>query len=301
VSGAEAVADLIKGFDEPKGGVTCGTIPELDRVLGKLRKKQLIILGARPGMGKTAVAVSYAVGAAKQGFGVLFVSLEMSSRELAGRMVADLCWTGGDNSVPYQAIVDQRLSDFHMRRVCEAESRMHGLPLEIIDASTLKTGQLKRLIKRHKRRFESRGQNLDLVIVDYMQLMHTDHRANSQYERISEISQSLKATAKGFDVAVMALAQLSREVEKRPGKRPIRSDLRDSGQIEQDADTILFLLREEYYLNEARPPEASPKFLAWQESMDMVKGRIEFIVAKQRAGREGFAVGTFHAEYQAVR
>jgi replicative DNA helicase len=201
----------------------------------------------------------------------------------------------------YEKIVDERLNDFEMRRVCEAETRMHSLPLQIIDADAIKVGQLKRLIKRHKRRFESRGKTLDLVIVDYLQLMQTDQRANSQYERISEISAALKSMAKGQDVAVMALAQLSREVEKRPGRRPIRSDLRDSGSIEQDADTILFLLREEYYLNEERPAESSPKFLAWQESMEMVKGRIEFIVAKQRAGREGFAVGTFHAEYQAVR
>jgi len=301
VSGAEAIADLLKSYEQPISGVTCGSIPEVDRILGPMRPKQLVICAARPGMGKTTFALSYALGAARNGHGVLFVSLEMSSRELAARMAAEMCFTHGDNSVPFSAINEGRLEDWQMRRVVEAESRMHQMPFHMIDTGSLTTGRLNILAKRYARRFAARGHKLELIVVDYLQLMRTGHREQSRYEAISEVSQSLKAIAKDHGVAVMALAQLSREVEKRPDKRPTLGDLRDSGQIEQDADAVMFLLREEYYLEQTKPPELSPKFPEWVSNMEAVKGRIEFILAKRRNGRPGIAIGDFHGTYQAVR
>lgn len=138
-------------------------------------------------------------------------------------------------------------------------------------------------------------------MVDYLQLLRPDQRGRSKYEDISEVSQSLKATAKDHDVAILALAQLSREVEKRPDKRPQLADLRDSGQIEQDADGVLFLLRNEYYLRQSEPEMFSADRGKWEHAMSKVQGKIEFILAKQRNGTTGSATGTFYGAYQAVR
>jgi replicative DNA helicase len=300
-SGAEAIDTLIRSFDQPQHGVHCVSIPEFDRVAGKIRPQDLVILAARPGMGKTAVAISYALGAAKAGHGVLFVSLEMSSEQIAGRMAADLCFTHGDNSVPYGAISEGRLEDWQMRRVVEAGSRMHAMPFRIIDTGQLSLGRLNTLVKRWKRRSAARGDKLELVVIDYLQLMRSGTKGLSKYEDVTEVSNGLKRIAKEHEVGVMALCQLSREVEKRPDKRPILADLRDSGSIEQDADSVIFLLREEYYLENNRPAEHSPKFPEWEANIEQVKGRIEFIAAKRRNGRTGTGIGEFHGMYQAVR
>ncbi len=299
-TGGQCFDELIDGFGDKTLGVTCGTIPSLDAILGEMRPKQLVIGAGRPGMGKTALALSYALGAAQRGHGVLFVSLEMSSRELAARMAADLCFQNGEG-VPYSAIRDGDLNDWQNRRVAQAGSFMHGLPFNVVDAGNLTTGRLNMLVRRHARRMAAKGQKLELVIIDYLQLLSPDSKGRSNYEAVSEVSRALKAIAKDHSVAVFALAQLSREVEKRPDKRPQLSDLRDSGQIEQDADAVLFLLRPEYYLNQAEPAPSAASRAQWEAEMDMVKGQIEFIIAKRRNGVIGNACGNFHGMFQAVR
>lgn len=299
-TGAECFAELMAGFGESQSGVTCGQIPSLDELVGPMRPKQLVICAARPGMGKTALALSYAIGAAQNGHGVLFVSLEMSSRELAGRMAADMCFDGRDG-VPFNAIRDGRLNDWQMRRVAEASSRMAGYPLNVIDAGYLNTGRLSMLIRRHARRMQAMGRKLELVVVDYLQLLSPDSKGRSNYEAVSEVSRALKAMAKDQDVAIMALAQLSRAVETRPDKRPQLSDLRDSGQIEQDADAVFFLLRPEYYLRQAEPDQMAPERFDWERALADVQGRLEFILAKRRNGVTGQASAEFHGGYQAVR
>lgn len=290
-TGAECFDELLAGFNERGLGVTCGNIPVLDRLLGEMRPKQLVIGAGRPGMGKTALALSYALGAAQQGHGVLFVSLEMSSRELAARMAADLCFDE-QKGVPYNFIRDGQLTEWQMNRVLDAQAYMVGLPFNVVDAGSLTTGRLNMLIRRHARRMKAKGQKLELVVIDYLQLLHPDKRHN-KYEDVSEVSMALKAMAKDHSVAVFALAQLSRTVETRPDKRPILSDLRDSGQIEQDADAVLFLLRPEYYIRQEENPDPA--------TLEHVKNKIEFILAKRRNGVTGNAVGNFHGAYQAVR
>jgi replicative DNA helicase len=299
-TGGQCFDELIDGFRESQSGITCRQIPCLDELHGPMRPKQLVIGAARPGMGKTAVALSYAIGAARSGHGVLFVSLEMSSCELAARMAADMCFNGNE-SVPFSAIRDGRLNDWQMRKVTEAGSRMHGLPLNVIDAGHLTIGRLSMLVRRHARRMEANGHRLELVVVDYLQLLSPDARSRSSYEAVSEVSRGLKALAKDQNVAVFALAQLSREVEKRTDKRPQLSDLRDSGQIEQDADSVLFLLREEYYLRQSVPDQMDPNRMAWEDAMRDSQGKIEFILAKRRNGTVGTAIGSFYGAYQAVR
>lgn len=299
-TGGECFDELILSFDEGCHGVRCGQIPALDDLLGPLRPKQLIIGAGRPGMGKTAVALSYAVGAARAGHGVLFISLEMSSTELAGRMAADMCFDG-QGGVPYPAIRDRDLNPWQRRKVVEAGSAMHALPLHVVDIGHLTTGRLSMLARRHARRFEARGHRLELIVIDYLQLLSPDQRGRSNYEAVSEVSRALKALAKDMGCAVLALAQLSREVEKRPDRRPQLSDLRDSGQIEQDADAVLFLLREEYYLRQSEPDLTDPSRATWEQAMQDYAGKIEFILAKRRDGIAGTAVGAFHGAFQAVR
>lgn len=290
---------MLAGYEREVRGVTCGRIACLDGVMGRLAPGSMNVIAARPGMGKTAVALSYAIGAAEQGFGVLLVSLEMPGDQLAQRMAADMLYE--TLAVPYDRIRDGKLQDHERKAIMRTKQKVGELPLRIATGSSLAVGRLASLIWRTKRRFKAHGGSLDLVMIDYLQLLKTDVRLKSEYETISEISTSLKAMAMDNEVALIALAQLSREVEKRDNKRPVLSDLRSSGQIEQDADVVLFLLREEYYLLKEEPPRGQDKWAEWQMSLSEVRDKIKFICAKRRNGVEGTAVGQFYGEFQAVR
>lgn len=300
LTAVQCADNLINTFGSPKNGVTCNTIPDLDNIVGKLRPKELIILAGRPGMGKTAVALSYALGAAQSGFGTMYVSLEMSGTELSARMLADLSFNG-HKGVLYSNIRDGDLTDNQKREVWKARNMLADMPLKVIDAGKLTTSRLSMLVMRTKRRMEAAGQTLDLVIIDYLQLLSPDYRTNGMYEKVSEISMALKAIAKTHGVTIMALAQLSREVEKRPDKVPQLADLRDSGQIEQDADGVVFLVRQAYYMKQEEPEKSSHEHAGWQAKYDAAKLQIEFIVAKRRNGETGKAEGLFFGQFQSVR
>ena len=299
-SAGEAFDALLQSYADKTAGVRCQAIAELDELIGSMRPKQLVIGAGRPGMGKTAMALSYALGAAEAGHGVLFVSLEMSSTELAARMAADMCFNG-ETGVYYSNIRDGDLNSWQAMEVRKAQAKAHSLPFQIVDAGSLTVGKLGRLVRKNARRFAASGYKLELVVVDYLQLLHPDSKGRSTYEAVSEVSRALKAMAKDNDVAVFALAQLSRSVESRADKRPQLSDLRDSGQIEQDADAVLFLLRQEYYLRQAEPERGTPERPDWEAKMREAQGLIEFILAKRRNGETGTAFGRFHGAYQAVR
>lgn len=294
LTGAQGMAKLAKAMKEDRRGVTCRLIPSFDDVVGPLRPKSLNLLAGRPGMGKTAVALSYALGAAQNGHGVLFVSLEMSSDELCARAASEMSF-GSRGQVPYSEFTKEGPPSREvMVALADAEARMADMPFEIIDTGGMTISRLAMEVRRNARRLAAKGESLGLVVVDYAQLLRTDARSQSPYERISEVSMALKAIAKDNDVAVLALAQLSREVEKRADKRPMLSDLRDSGQLEQDADTIIFLLREEYYVRKEKAE-------GWEAALQAVQNEIEFICAKRRHGIEGSAKGQFYGQYQAVR
>ena len=300
LSAAQCFDEMMRENASKDHGVRCGHIPSLDKLLGPMRPKQLIIGAGRPGMGKTALALSYAIGAAKNGHGVLYVSLEMSGAELAARIASDMCFDG-DVGVPFHAIRDWELTHSQRHAIMMARQEIGNLPFEVIDVGSLTVGRLNMLVRRHARRMEANGHKLELVIVDYLQLLSPDSKGRSNYEAVSEISRSLKAMAKDNGIAIFALAQLSREVEKRAGARPQLSDLRDSGQIEQDADAVLFLLRPEYYLRQAEPDPSSEKHTQWMRLLEQSHNVMEFILAKRRNGETGNAEGIFNLFYQAVR
>lgn len=300
VSAGNAADEMLAAFDCDVPGVTCGRISRIDALLGPIRRHHLVIAGGRPGMGKTAFAVSYALGAAAKGHGVLFFSLEMNRIELMQRATADLLFDGRDG-VPYEHIRDGSFQNtFDRDRVYRTARTFRDLPFHIVDASSLTIGRLNNIVRRTARRMKAAGKTLELVIVDYLQLVRPDYRC-SPYEAVSEVSRGLKALAKQNDLGVLALAQLSREVEKRENKRPVLSDLRDSGQIEQDADAIVFLYREEYYLRAGMPDKGSAAFETVQAALEVVRDEIELIVAKRRNGTTGRVKARFCGAYQAVR
>lgn len=281
-------------------GITCG-IPEIDRVLGPIVLKDLVVLAGRPGMGKTATAISYAIGAAERGHGVLLIEIEMSGVQLGARMASEWCFDRGDAQVPFDAITSGKMDQAQKHASARAALALSELPLVVVDAGRITIGQIERLTRRWKRRFEARGQKLELVVVDYLQRVRPDGKSDGRTHEITQVSMGLKETAKNNDVGVLALAQLSREVEKRHDKRPTLSDLRESGQIEQDADSILFLFRPEYYVDLEEPAPSHPDRIEWEQSKSKVLGKLELICAKRRQGRTGVGECHFYGNFQAVR
>lgn len=303
ITPAGAVIDqYIATMDDPvPPGITCGRVAALDGAMGPIRKTDLVIGAGRPGMGKTATALSYAIGAAQKGHGVLIISLEMSADQLIERMLADASFDG-QIGVPYELVRERRLDSLQRMEICRARNALHELPIHIYDASSMTIPKLQRVVRRYKRKLEAIGQSLDLVVVDYLQLMSPTTKSNNRVDHITEISNGLKRTAKSQDVGMFALSQLSREVEKRPDKRPQLSDLRESGSIEQDADVVVFFFRLEYYLRASEPDAGSDQHDKWQTSLAAVEGMIDFICAKRRHGRSNVTrQGRFHPQYQAVR
>ncbi len=277
-------------------GATTG-LTELDRVIGGLQRSDLIVCGARPGMGKSALGVSIARAAARSGVPVGIWSLEMPGSQIAGRSVAI------DTAMPYAAIRAGRVGDEGWARLLEARDRAaEGLPIYVDPTPALRPSRLASTARQMKRRH-----GLGLIIIDYLQLMRgdTNRRDGNKVLEVAEITGALKALAKDLDVPVLAFSQLNRGVEARDEKRPLLSDLRDSGSIEQDADIVMFLYREEYYLQKEgepkrRPGEDEHKFSArmttWSQRLEESRGVGEIIVAKQRNGPEKTVRAAFDAE-----
>lgn len=271
---------------------------DLDKLLGGLQRSDLLILAGRPSMGKTALAINLAVNACQNlvkkseadgldtPLSVGFFSLEMSSEQLAARMIA---MEAGVDSSRMRAGM---LNDDEFSKIVQANVVLHGLPFFLDDTPALSISAIRTRARRLKRR-----NNLGLLIIDYLQLLKgsTKSSEGSRVQEVSEITQGLKAIAKELDIPVIALSQLSRAVEQRDDKRPQLSDLRESGSIEQDADVVMFIYREEYYLGRKMPQEGSPKFAEWQESMNRCMNQTEVIIAKQRNGPIGTAKLFFDA------
>lgn len=268
-------------------GVTTG-LRDLDNKLGGMHDSDLLILAARPSMGKTSLAVNIAFNAAKayaetggkEGAIVGFFSLEMSSDQLATRILADQSGISGD------AIRKGNIQENDFRRFVEASQKLSQVPLYIDDTPALSIAALRTRARRLKRQH-----GLGMIVVDYLQLLQGSGSRQGIENRvieISEITRGLKAIAKELHIPVLALSQLSRAVEQREDKRPMLSDLRESGSIEQDSDVVMFIYRDEYYLSRSQPDmEDGEKFAKWQERMDRAHNVAEVIVAKQRHGPIG--------------
>jgi replicative DNA helicase len=273
-------------------GITTG-LESLNGKIGGLHKSDLIIVAGRPGMGKSSLGTNIAFAAAKRfqqdledgiepeksvGAAAALFSLEMSADQLATRILAEQSGISSEN------LRMGRISQQEFRHLARAAAELQSLPLYIDDTPGLTIAALRTRARRLKRQ-----KGIGLIVVDYLQLLQgTGKNSNdNRVQEISEISRGLKQLAKELDVPVIGLSQLSRAVEQREDKRPQLSDLRESGSIEQDADIVLFIYREDYYLASKQPSDDHPDFAQWQEEMARAYGTAEVIVAKQRHGATG--------------
>ena len=275
---------------------------DLDRMTGGMQKSDLVILAGRPGMGKTALATNLAYNVARVWEGgvrpdgriessnggiVGFFSLEMSAEQLATRIISE------QSEIASYRIRRGEISPGDFDRIAMAAREMEQIPLYIDETGGLSIAQLAARARRLKRQ---RG--LDLLVIDYIQLLQGSSRraAEGRVQEVTEITTSLKALAKELDIPILALSQLSRAVENRDDKRPQLSDLRKSGSIEQDADVVMFVFREEYYLRNKEPRPGSEEYFKWQTEMEAVHGRAEVIIGKQRHGPTGTVPLQFKAD-----
>lgn len=273
----------------------------LNNKLGGLMPSDLIILAGRPAMGKTALATNIAFKCAlrakqdmahgtseSHGAAVAFFSLEMSADQLANRILAEQSGINSEN------LRTGRISQSDFNALARASEDLTDLPLYIDDTPALSIAALRTRARRLKRQ-----RSIGLIVVDYLQLLQGsgNRSSDNRVNEISEISRGLKTLAKELDVPVIALSQLSRQVESRDDKRPQLSDLRESGSIEQDADIVLFVFREEYYHENKKPEDGSDKFQAWLDKAERIRGRAEIIVSKQRHGATGQVPMMFTREF----
>ena len=282
-------------------GVATG-LRDLDRMMGGLQPSDLVIIAGRPGMGKTALATNVAYNVARAWRGdvrpdgrivsanggiVGFFSLEMSAEQLATRIISE------QTEIPSYRIRRGEIDPSDFDRIAEAAREMETIPLYIDETGGLSIAQLAARARRLKRQ---RG--LDVMVVDYIQLLQgsTRRAVEGRVHEVTEITTNLKALAKELNIPVVALSQLSRQVENRDDKRPQLSDLRESGSIEQDADVVMFVFREEYYLKNREPRAGTEEFFKWQSEMEAVHGRAEVIIGKQRHGPTGSVALQFKAD-----
>jgi replicative DNA helicase len=300
LQGALAMAAEAHSRDGGLAGLSTGLI-DIDQKIGGMHPSDLMILAARPSMGKTSLACNIAFDVARnyawepqpdgskktvRGGVVAFFSLEMSAEQLAMRLLAEASGVSGDK------LRKGEIDAMEFGRIRDAAIEIQEAPL-YIDATGGIT--LAKLVARARRLKRMVG--LDLIIVDYLQLITTGAGGpDNRVQEVSMITQGLKALAKELNVPVLALSQLSRQVENREDKKPQLSDLRESGSIEQDADMVMFVYREEYYLSRLEPREGTEEHFRWQEQMDQVQGLAELIIGKQRHGPIGTVKLSFNSD-----
>ena len=271
-------------------GVPTG-LTDLDDRLGGMHNSDLLIIAGRPSMGKTALATNIAFHAAKKlqekgtKSSIAFFSLEMSSEQLSTRILAE------QSRIKSNDIRRGRISEEQFDKFIETSKNISELPLYIDETPAISIAAMSNRARRIKRLY-----GLDLVVVDYIQLMSASNTRDGRVQEISEITKGLKALAKELSVPVLALSQLSRAVEHRDIKKPQLSDLRESGSIEQDADVVMFVYREAYYLERKEPRPATVDHAEWQAKMNEVSNLAEIIIGKQRHG----PTGNINVEFEAM-
>ena len=278
--------------DEGIVGVPTG-LRDLDDRLGGLHNSDLVIIAGRPGMGKTALATNIAFHAAQKlqesgrKSSIAFFSLEMSSEQLSTRILAE------QSRIKSNDIRRGRISDEQFDKCIETSKNISELPLYIDETPAISIAAMSNRARRIKRLF-----GLDMIVVDYIQLMSgsLNNRYDGRVQEISQITQGLKAIAKELSIPVIALSQLSRQVEQRDNHKPLLSDLRESGSIEQDADVVMFVYRESYYLENKEPQAATVEHAEWQAKMNEISTLAQIIIAKQRHG----PTGNIEVEFEAM-
>lgn len=266
-------------------GISTGYL-DLDNKLSGFQNSDLVIIAGRPSMGKTAFAINFAFNACKalqrktkegeKPPAVGFFSLEMSSEQLASRLLSMMARVDSTN------LRNGKVNEEHYNDLRKAAAELSEMPFFIDDTPALSISAVRSRARKLKRKH-----NLGIIFVDYLQLLSGSGKSENRVLEISQITQGLKAIAKELNIPVIALSQLSRAVEQREDKRPLLSDLRESGSIEQDADLVMFLYREEYYLRRKEPAPGDPKYSEWQAALDRAHNIAEILIAKHRNGAVG--------------
>ncbi|MEM9011792.1 MAG: replicative DNA helicase [Pseudomonadota bacterium] len=301
ITDAVNVANAAYQRDGGLAGLSTG-LTDLDRRLGGFHPSDLIILAGRPSMGKTSLATNIAFNIARthkigerpdgstgtvDGGVIGFFSLEMSAEQLAARVLSE------QSSVPSEQIRRGDMTEQEFRRFLLVSQELERVPLYIDDTPALPISTLAARARRLKRQH-----GLDALFVDYLQLVRPTSTRDSRVNEVAEITQGLKAIAKELDIPVIALSQLSRQVENREDKRPQLSDLRESGSIEQDADVVMFVFREEYYKEREKPGDHDVEaMIKWQEVMERVHNKAEIVIGKQRHGPIGTVELSFEGRF----
>ena len=266
-------------------GVTTG-FSDIDQLLGGLQSSDLLILAGRPGMGKSALSLNMAFNSARayaqdtlageempRGAPALFFSLEMAAEQLSARILAE------QTEIEMWKIRNGRFSDSEWEKFVLAMQDLSTLPLYIDDTGGISIAQIAARCRRMKRE-----KKIGLIVIDYLQLVEPTHRQDNRVQEVTEVTKGLKTLAKELNIPVLATAQLSRGVDARDDKRPVLSDLRESGSIEQDADVVMFVFREEYYLKTREPEAGTPEHTKWMTKLEQVHRRAEVLVEKHRHG-----------------
>lgn len=279
----EAIAQSVDAYRGDNADLVRFGIPALDSIVPGLYPGELTLLGGRPAMGKSAVALTMALNAARAGHGVAIASLEMTPAAMAQRALSEATARAG-RAVPYLNMRSGEMTEDQMRAVVEIGQSVGNLPITFLSRSYANVDALVSGVRQIARATP----NFRLLIVDYAQLLKA--QGKDRYQQVTNISLALKGMAMSLGIPVLALSQLSRSIESREDKRPMLSDLRDSGQLEQDADSVMFCYRPEYYLGQEEPEEDDLDARAeWLTDMEAARGKLEIIVSKQRMGQTGTA------------
>lgn len=269
-------------------------------LFGRLRVGEVTILAGRPGMGKTITGIHAAVSGARGGIATAFISLEMPLESVVVRAISDVA--ADDPMAPnFSDMTNGRLQQADYTMLREQRQLVERWPLLFTDPTGVTIGRLAMLIRRYKRRFAAEGHDLQLVVVDYLQLIKGEKSTRNRYEEIGQISRTVKEIAKECGVHIIMLSQLSRAVEQREDKRPQLHDLRDSGDIEQDADNVVFVYRHEYYLQKTAPDRGHERWVDWQAEFARSRNRLELLCRKHRQGAESTGHCFFYGSHMAVR
>lgn len=270
---AKALARTEKALNGTDNTVQTG-LKDLDNLLGGLHHSDLVIVAGRPGMGKTALATNFAFHASsKNNIPVMLFSLEMSNEQLANRIISE------QSQIDSYKIRSGKLSDYEFDNYVRTSQTLNSTKLFIDDTAGISIAQIAARARKAKREH-----NIGLIVVDYIQLISGSRRFENRVQELSEITKGLKNIAKELDIPVVALSQLSRSVESREDKRPILSDLRESGSIEQDADVVMFVYREAYYLKSREPQPGTNEHIKWMDRLDQIHNVAEIMVEKHRHG-----------------
>lgn len=302
-------ADMVKmaidrsqtSLDSGVPGASCKLIPDLDTLVGKLEPGQMTILAGRPGMGKSTCAMSASLGYTLNGHPCLYALAESSAEMFSLKFTADLLHAAG-KAVPFKSLRQGILTRDEFRWLARANEVAAKLPHKFAYTGRTDIKVLESIVAREANRQKAAGRSLEVVFVDYLQLFTADgrHRVGDDRGRINAVSEGLLQIAQKYGAHVVALSQLSRAVEQRPDKRPHLSDLRDSGRLEEDADNVVMVYREEYYLDQAKPTD--PKALTeWEEEVGFARGKVELIAAKTRFGANATRRCNFFGDYSAIR